>query len=122
MALAPVATILSTNLYYLVFVNILTGMPVAGTTLLLFNYLLEVCPEQQRTAYISYYNVALSLIGFIAPETGIWLLSVIGMHMSMVTSAVLRLMAGFLFLVVWKVGTRHAARKLTGVKHLPIES
>lgn len=106
MAIGPIATIGSTNLYYLVFVNILSGMPVAGTTLLLFTYLLEVCPAQQRTAYISCYNVALSLVGFIAPEIGIFLLSGINMQWSMVTSTILRVFAGFIFLVVYRYSKR----------------
>jgi hypothetical protein len=113
MAVSPVVTIISTNLYYLVFVNVLTGMPVAGTTLLLFTYLLEVCPEKERTAYISCYNVALSLVGFVAPEIGIWLLGNIGMSASMVASTALRVGAGFVLLAVWYFMPRIMASRHT---------
>lgn len=102
MAAAPVLTIASTNMYYLLFVNLVTGAPVAGTTLLLFNYLLEVSPEQHRTAYISYYNVILSVIGFIAPEVGIFFLKHLGMTGGMVISTALRLAGAILF---WAVAT-----------------
>lgn len=100
MAMAPVLTILSTNMYYLVFVNLITGAPVAGTTLLIFNYLLEVSPQRHRTAYISYYNVILSVVGFIAPEVGIFFLKHVGMTGGMVISTSLRLVGAGLFWVV----------------------
>jgi hypothetical protein len=102
MGLAPVITMLSTNMYYLTVVNLFTGIPVAGTVLLLFNYLLEVCPESVRTTYIAYYNVALSVVGFIAPELGIYLLQYLGMPVGMDISSVIRLVAGVTFLIVWR--------------------
>ncbi|MCL6452294.1 MAG: MFS transporter [Alicyclobacillus sp.] len=98
MALAPALTIGSTNMTYLLVVNFVTGIPNAGTTLLLFNYLLDVCPEQERTTYIAYYNVALSVVGFVAPEVGVWLLQHASMDVGMLASAGLRLVAGALFL------------------------
>ncbi|OFW79163.1 MAG: hypothetical protein A2201_12525, partial [Alicyclobacillus sp. RIFOXYA1_FULL_53_8] len=100
MATAPVLTIASTNMYYLLLVNLFTGVPVAGTTLLIFNYLLEVSPERDRTAYISYYNVVLSVIGFAAPEVGIFFLGHIGMTEAMWISTTLRLTGAILFWVV----------------------
>ncbi len=106
MALTPVLTVLSTNMYYLLFQNVLTGIPVAGTLLLLFNYLLEVSPEGKRTSYIAYYNVALSVIGFIAPEVGIWLLGMLGMDMSMTISTVLRFLGGIVFISIAIFGRR----------------
>jgi len=104
MAAAPVLTVLSTNMWYLFFTNFITGIPNAGTTLLLFNYLLEVCPEAERTTYIAYYNVALSVVGFVAPEVGVWLLGHLGMDAGMITSTVLRLLAGGVFLATsWSI-------------------
>lgn len=100
MATAPVLTVASSNMYYLFIVNIVTGIPVAGTTLLLFNYLLEVCPTERRTSYIAVYNVALSVIGFLAPETGVWLLGRVGMGWAMIASALLRFGGGICFLIV----------------------
>lgn len=97
MGFAPILTILSTNLYYLLVVNIFTGIPVAGTLLLLFNHLLEVSPESERTRYIASYNVGLSIVGFMAPEFGIWLLSNIGMSGGMLVSTIFRFAGGLLF-------------------------
>jgi len=97
MGFAPILTIVSTNMYYLFITNIFTGIPVAGTLLLLFNHLLEVIPENERTRYIASYNVGLSVVGFIAPEVGIWLLSSLGMTGGMWVSTVLRIAGGGLF-------------------------
>ena len=99
MALTPGLTILSPNMWYLFLINFVTGIPNAGTTLLLFTYLLEVCPEAERTTYIAYYNVALSVIGFMAPEIGIWFLGHWGMTAGMLISTGMRLVAGGVFWV-----------------------
>lgn len=109
MATAPVLTVLSTNMVYLFIINLWTGIAVAGTTLLLFNILLEVCPEDSRTRYISYYNVALSVVGFVAPEMGILLLHALGMTAGMVVSAVLRIAGGLAFLWIAKLRLAPAA-------------
>ncbi|QSO49053.1 MFS transporter [Alicyclobacillus mengziensis] len=108
MALSPFLTILSTNMWYLFLINFVTGIPAAGTTLLLFNYLLEVCPEGERTTYIAYYNVVLSVVGFAAPEAGIWLLSHWGMNAGMLISTGLRLAAGVVFWVTSTLVTKRS--------------
>jgi MFS family permease len=125
MATAPILTVLSTNMWYLFVLNLFTGIPLAGTLLLLFNYLLEVSPEEERTSYIANYNVALSVIGAVAPEVGIWLLDSIGMVGGMLTSTLLRLVAGAVFLWV-AVRTNKRHRRTTGNvasdhAHLPVQ-
>jgi MFS family permease len=100
MATAPFLTVLSTNLVYLTLINLWIGLFVAGTTMLLFNQLLKVSPEQNRTSYIANYNILLALIGFIAPQAGVYLLTEFGMFSAMSMISVVRLLAGFSFLLV----------------------
>jgi len=100
MASVPILTILSTNMFYLTAVNLLSGIPLAGINLLLFNYLLEICPVKERTAYIGLYNVALSVVGFVAPEIGILLLHSVGMTIGMSIASTLRLIGGASFFLV----------------------
>lgn len=90
MALTPILTILSRNLYYLVAMNLGTGMFVAGLTLLQFNHLLEVIPRSERTTYIAHYNIVAGVIGFVAPELGILLLHVLTMDGAMLLSTAVR--------------------------------
>ena len=101
MATAPFLTILSTNLVYLTVVQMTSGFFVSGTTLLLFNLLLEKSPNEKRTYCITTYNVLLSFVAFIAPQIGIWLLEVTGMQKSMGINSLLRLISAFVFLFMY---------------------
>ena len=89
-AVTPALTILSRNLPYLVAINLLSGAFVSGVGMLQFNRLLEVAPEAERTSYIAHFNISLGIVGFIAPQIGVWLLGAIHMDPDMLTSAALR--------------------------------
>ncbi|PWI57329.1 MFS transporter [Sulfoacidibacillus thermotolerans] len=102
MAFTPIATILSKNLVYLTGVNLVSGVFVAGVQLLLFNHLLEVAPQAERTSYIAHYNMVIAFIGFIAPEIGVWFLHLLSMQSAMVISATLRLASVILFFIAAK--------------------
>ncbi|MFP5113008.1 MFS transporter [Bacillaceae bacterium C204] len=101
MAAAPFMTVLSTNLVYLSFVQMTSGFFVSGTTLLLFNLLLEKSPQEKRTYCITTYNVLLSFVAFIAPQIGIWLLEVTGIQKSMDIISVLRFISAIIFFLMY---------------------
>lgn len=101
MSTAPILNVLSTNLYYLTVVSMSSGFFVSGTTLLLFNLLLEQSPMEKRTYCITTYNVLLSFMAFIAPQIGIWLLDVNGMQTAMGISTVLRFLSSLVFLQMY---------------------
>lgn len=98
MFLAPFLTILSTNLVYLTVINLVTGLTLSGTVLLLFNQLLAATPKAFRSAGIANYNILLSIVGFVSPEFGVLLLNHFGMTMAMMSSVVFRTLGAFLFL------------------------
>ncbi|WP_156319823.1 MFS transporter [Bacillus sp. FJAT-18017] len=100
MATAPILTMLSTNLYYLTALNFWIGLFVSGTNLLLFNQLLKATPEVNRAGYLANYQFILSIIGFIAPQFGVYLLGQVGMFSAMAICSVIRLIAGCSFLLV----------------------
>ncbi len=91
MAISPVLTILSRSLYYLTTLNLVTGAFLGGIGLLLFNHLLEVAPESERTSYIAHYNIVMGVVGFIAPELGVLCLHWLHMDGGMIASAAVRL-------------------------------
>lgn len=103
MATAPVLNILSTNLIYLTVINALAGLFISGTVLLLFNLLLEVTTDENRDSCISNYNILLAIIGFIAPQIGVFLLEKYSMNTAMIISTIARLLSGgsFFFLYVF---------------------
>ncbi|MEH7885684.1 MFS transporter [Bacillus sp. JJ1609] len=98
MASAPFLTILSTNMYYLTFVNFTSGLFVSGTVLLLFNQLLEVTREENRGSFIAQYNILLAIIGFIAPQVGVYLLHLSSVETAMNIASGLRALSGGVFL------------------------
>ncbi|WP_163102484.1 MFS transporter [Peribacillus alkalitolerans] len=100
MASAPILTILSKNLIYLTLINLLTGIFVAGTVMLLFNQLLHVSPDHNRTSFIANYNFLIAGMGFIAPQFGVYLLEAYSMNSAMIISTVLRIVGGISFLFV----------------------
>ncbi|WP_066064492.1 MFS transporter [Neobacillus soli] len=106
MATAPFLTVLSTNLFYITIVQMTSGFFVSGTTLLLFNLLLEQSPQEKRTYCITTYNILLSFVAFIAPQIGIWLLEVTGIQRSMEINSILRFMSAMVFLLMYLRFTR----------------
>ncbi|PLT35056.1 MFS transporter [Bacillus sp. V5-8f] len=111
MASAPVLTILSTNLVYITLINFWIGIFVAGTNLLLFNQLLKATPDKSRTNYIANYNFLLAIVGFIAPQMGVFLLNQFGMDSAMTLVSAARFAASFCFLfVAMKLENRKAFR------------
>ncbi|MGB5944472.1 MFS transporter [Paenisporosarcina sp.] len=101
MASTPFLTVLSTNLYYLTFVQTISGFFLSGVVLLLFNLLLEQSPEASRTYCITTYNVLLAFMAFLAPQIGIWLLNAWGVEMAMYISSALRLLSAAVFFAVY---------------------
>lgn len=99
MGSAPFLTVLSTNFIYLTLTNIFTGIFLAGTNLLLFNQLLGVAPEKQRSSYITIYSIFIGLIAFTAPQFGVWVFSKIGMNETMYLSSGIRVLGGFAFYI-----------------------
>ncbi|WP_316568687.1 MFS transporter [Neobacillus sp. YIM B06451] len=100
MATAPILTMLFTNLFYLTALNLWIGLFVSGTNLLLFNQLLKATPEINRSTYLANYQFILSIIGFVAPQLGVFLLGQFGMFSAMAIASVVRLLAGCSFLLV----------------------
>lgn len=98
LAINPALTVISTNLPYLVLVNFLVGAFVAGYTMLQFNYLLEVVPATERTSYIAHFNISIGIVGFVAPQIGLWLLYSLTMTPDMLLSAAVRFLGVFMLL------------------------
>ena len=62
MGITPILYALSNNLFMLVLFNIIIGVSVSGTNLLLFNILLNIIPNKNLTIYIAIYNTLISII------------------------------------------------------------
>jgi MFS family permease len=109
LGLSPALTVLLTNLDWLVFTNLFTGIFLSGVTLLMFNQLLEVAPEAQRLSMIPLYNLGIGIVGAIAPELGIFALHLWHMRTAMVVLSGLRVATGLGFLLVADRAAWHRA-------------
>lgn len=116
-AMAPGLTVLSTNLWYLLAINLYTGVFLAGVQLLLFNQLLGVSLPEDRTNSIGLYNVGLGIVGFIAPELGIVLLHAFGMSGAMWISGGLRGVTAIGF--IWAARAAARAGKRAVIESAP---
>lgn len=109
MSTAPLSMVLSTNLYYLTAMSMLSGVFVSGTVLILFNLLLENSPQEVRTYCITSYNVLLAIIAFTSPQIGIWLLETYSMDVAMYLSTAVRFLAAVGFFVLYFVRKKRSA-------------
>ena len=97
MGITPILYALSSTIKQLVLFNIIIGVSVAGTTLILFNQLLEVTPKENRTIYIAIYNTFIAIISAIAPMIGIILKEATNIKISLVIIGLLRITASVFF-------------------------
>jgi len=69
--------------------------------LLLFNQLLDVTTEDNRSICISNYNILLAFIAFIAPQFGVYLLETTNIYTAMNISGFLRAFSGVFFFFLY---------------------
>lgn len=98
MAITPIFYVLSKNIFMLVLFNIIIGIAVAGTNLILFNMLLEVTPSINRTIYIAIYNTLTAIVSAIAPIMGVAIKDMTSIAIALIIIAILRFIASFMFI------------------------
>jgi MFS family permease len=90
--------VLSKNIFILVLFNIIIGIAVAGTNLILFNMLLEVTPSINRTIYIAIYNTLTAIVSAIAPIMGVAIKDMTSIAIALIIIAIFRFIASFMFI------------------------
>lgn len=99
MSTTPFLYVLSESLTMLVVFNILIGFSITGTTLVLFNLLLEATPKKNRTTIISIYNTVIAISATVAPVIGVWLMRQTTLEWSLIITGTLRFLGCMAFLV-----------------------
>lgn len=97
MGVTPILYALSSKMYMLVLFNILIGVSIAGTVLLLFNLLLEIIPKENRTIYIAVYNTLIAIVSGISPILGVKLMNLTSMTIALFAVAAIRLVSSIFF-------------------------
>jgi len=109
MFIVPVIYAFSRSLATLTAFNLLTGSIFSGINLSLFNYLLEVTPEDRRTTYIATYTTVVNCSSILAPMIGVALLGAIGFRYTFLLSAGLRVLGSLLYHGLYHVENRARA-------------
>lgn len=110
MALTPVFYAISTQPWMLAALSIVVGISTAGTLLLLFNGLLEVSPEQNRTQYIAYHNTATGILAVLSPYVAVAVVAAGGIRIALYGAAIFRGLGALAFATLY-LTERRAARK-----------
>lgn len=104
MSITPILYSLSSSLPVLVFFNVIIGISIAGTILVLFNMLLEVTPSENRTTVISIYNTLIAISATIAPIIGVMIKDLTNIKTALIIVGCLRLLGSFSFYIRKRFG------------------
>lgn len=97
MGITPILYAICGKIWLLVLFNVLIGLSVAGTVLLLFNILLEIIPTENRTIYIAIYNTLIAIISSLSPILGVKLMDMTNIYIALIVVAIIRLISTIFF-------------------------
>lgn len=99
MAITPFLYALSNSLLALVLFNVIIGVSVAGTVLILFNILLEVTPEKNRTIYLGIYSTLLNISATVSPMIGVAIMNRYSIYLALVVVGIFRFSGSIAFYI-----------------------
>ncbi|MBM7562696.1 MFS transporter [Fusibacter tunisiensis] len=108
MSITPILYVFSESLVMLVVFNILIGVSITGTVLVLFNMLLDVTPSTNRTTIISIYNTVIAISATVAPILGVSLMERTSLKTALIIVGLLRFLGSGSFYIRRKIMTRSA--------------
>lgn len=103
MSLTPLMYAVSRDLPTLVFFNIIIGVSTAGTTQILFNLLLEVTPNDNRTIYIAIYNTIMNISAAVSPLIGVAISKKTNIFIALVIVSALRFIGSAAFMISGRI-------------------
>ena len=106
MSTTPFLYVLSESLSMLVVFNIVIGFSITGTTLVLFNLLLDATPKKNRTTIISIYNTIIALSATVAPVIGVWIMQNTSLDVSLILTGIMRFVGCGAFYFMYKKSAR----------------
>ncbi|MCE5196774.1 MAG: MFS transporter [Negativicutes bacterium] len=98
MAISPCVYALSATLPMLLLAQIVVGSGTGGVIFLVFNELLYVCPQENRTLYISLFTCLTQITGSVMPFVGIYIKQLWSIYAALYLSAAIRLIGAVIFL------------------------
>lgn len=105
MAVTPALYTLCSTLPQLTAMQIITGSGMSGVIFLVFNELLVVCPDKNRTLYISLFTMITQVSSAIVPFLGTYIKQEFSIYTALYASTVVRLIgAGILLVSCYRAG------------------
>jgi MFS family permease len=101
----------SSQLYTIAAANLLVGAIFSGVNIALFNTLLEMTPEEQKTSFIAYFNTAVTISSIIAPLLGVGLLRFMSFRAAFLVTAAIRLSGSLCYYALYRAEKREAASR-----------
>ena len=98
MALSPFVYALSSTLPMLLAMQLIIGSGMSGATTLLFNELICVSPEKNRTLYISLFTCLTQITSSFMPFIGTYIKGTFSIHMALYISSAIRFLGAGIFL------------------------
>jgi len=92
----------SGQLYTIAAANLVVGAIFAGVNISLFNTLLEIAPEHQKTSYIAYFNTAVTISSIAAPLLGVSLLNAMGFREAFLVTAGIRIIGAGVYVALYR--------------------
>ncbi len=102
LSMSPMLYTMLLSFPVLIMINIVTGVALAGFNLSLFLSLLDTLPREKKTVYISVFNTIISITGFLAPLTGLWIFNRTSIFLTMGIAGALRLVGSLLYFIQWR--------------------
>jgi MFS family permease len=101
-AIPPALTALAPSVEWILLPSLAAGIIAPGFTIVIFNGLLEVCPEENRATFVGVFNALVNVAVFLAPILSTILTATFSVGALLIVSAILRVIGGIL---VWQTGT-----------------
>lgn len=101
LAMSPMPYTMMLSFPILIMANVATGVALGGFNLSLFLSLLDTLPKEKKTVYISVFNTIISITGFLAPLTGLWIFNRTNIFLAMAIAGALRLVGSLLYFIQW---------------------
>lgn len=102
MALSPFAYAISDTLPMLLAMQLVVGSGMSGATTLLFNELIYVSPEKDRTLYISLFTCFTQITSSFMPFIGTFVKGALSIHAALYISGIIRVIGAVIFLWAFK--------------------
>lgn len=98
MAISPCVYALSASLPMLLAAQLIVGSGTGGVVFLVFNELIYVCPEENRTLYISFFTCITQITGSVMPFVGTFIKQNYSIYTALYVSGAIRLIGAIIFL------------------------